>query len=307
MKTKFFILFAAIVIAQIYLASALTISSVTSNPTEIQPGQQVGLDLTIKNNNQNHDVSDVSVVLNLNGFVQQVGTSQQTIYPAVPFSPYQSSNERTIDSISSDDHESIHFDLVANSDAASGTYTLPLVASYTLDDGTVVSNEFLGVVTIIVNAKPNIAVSSISTPLIKGQSGKITIQVVNTGLGTSNFLNINLGSTSGINLTGPNSAYIGNVNSNDFDTADFNVFVNSNAPSTISLPVEITYTDSQNNQITQDNTILIQTYTPQEAKNLGLISGNSTFLIITLIIIVIIGFFIYRSIRRRRRNKRSGQ
>lgn len=307
MKSKFLILFAAIFIAQIYLASALTISSVTSNPTEIQPGQQVGLDLTIKNNNQEQDVSDVSITLNLNGFIQQIGTSQQTIYPAVPFSPYQSSNEKAIDSISSDDHESVHFELIANSDAASGTYNIPVVASYTDDNGTRVLNEPLGVVTVIVNAKPNIVVSSIGSALIKGQSGKITMQVVNSGLGTSNFLSISLGSVNGISVTSSDNIYIGDINSNDFDTADFNVFIDANAPSTILLPVEITYTDSQNNQVTQDNTIPIKTYTSKEAGSLGLTSGNSSFLIITLIILAIIGFFVYRSVRKRRRNKRNGQ
>jgi hypothetical protein len=228
-------LLTAIFIAQIYLASALTVSSVTSNPTEIQPGQQVGLDLTIKNN-LGQDVSDVTVSLVLNGITEVLGVSQQTIYPSVPFSPYQSSSEKTIDSISSDDHESVHFDLVANSNAASGTYTLPVIASYTDDNGTPVLNEFLGVVTLVVNAKPNIVVSSVGPALIKGQSGKITIQTVNSGLGTSNFLSVSLGSINGISITSSDNVYIGNINSNDFDTADFNVFVDGNAPSTISLP-----------------------------------------------------------------------
>ncbi|HTY43616.1 MAG TPA: hypothetical protein VMC80_00015 [Patescibacteria group bacterium] len=306
MKTKILILFAAIFIAQLYLASALTISSAISNPNQIQPGQQIGLDLSIKND-LNNDVNNVAVSLNLNGLVQQIGTSQQIIYPAVPFSPYQSSNQKVIDSISSDDHESVHFDLTANSDAPSGTYSIPITATYTLDNGTVVPNEQIGVVSIIVNAKPNIVVSSIGPALIKGQSGKITIQVVNSGLGTSNFLSINLGSINGISITNSNNAYIGNINSNDFDTADFNVFVNSNAPSTISIPVEVTYTDSQNNQIVQDNALLVKTYTPKEARSVGLTSGGSAGLIIILIIILIVGFFIYRSVRKRRKNKRNGQ
>jgi len=311
MKTKLLILFAAIFIAQFYLVSSLTISSVTTDPTEIQPGQQVSLDLTIKNNNQDFDVNNVVVSMNLNGLVQQVGVSQQTIYPAVPFSPYQSSSQRTIDTISSDSHESIHFDLSADSNAVSGTYNIPLIATYTLDDntgnGTLVSNEFLGVVTVIVNAKPNIVVSSIGPALIKGQSGKITIQAVNSGLGTSNFLSIKLGNVNGVSITGSDNVYIGNINSNDFDTSDFSVFVNANALSTINLPVEITYTDSQNNHITQDNTLLIKTYTTQEAKSLGLINGGSSTFIIILLVLVVIVFFVYRSVRKRRKNKRNGQ
>jgi hypothetical protein len=306
MKTKFLILLTTIFIAQIYLASALTIGSVTSNPSQIQPGQQVNLDLSIKNNLE-QDVTDVTVQLVFNGITETLGTYQQTVYSAVPFSSYQSSNEKTIDSISSSDHESIHFDLIANSSAASGTYSIPVIASYTEENGTVVSNEPIGVVNLIVNAKPNIVVSSVGSALIKGQSGKITIQTVNSGLGASNFLTVKIGSVNGISLTSPDNVYLGDINSNDFDTADFNVFVSATAPSTISLPVEVTYTDSQNNPITQNEIILIKTYTTKEASSLGLISGNGNLTIIILLIILIIGFFIYRGVRKRRKNKRNGQ
>lgn len=286
--SKILIILAALFLAQMYLASALTISSVTSSPTQIQPGQQVSLDLTIKND-LNNDVNNVVVSLDLNN-------------PAnpIPFAPYQSSNQRTIDSISDD--EKVHFELIALSNAASGTYTIPVKMTH---DNLTTSET--GLISITINAKPNIVISSVGSALIRGQNGKITLQIVNSGLGISNFLNIDLESAAGISIISTNNVYIGNINSNDFDTADFNVFVNSNAHSIISLPVEVTYKDSQNNQIIQDSIVLIKTYTPQEAKNLGLISKSNSSLIIILIVAVIIIFFIYKSVRKRRRNKLNGK
>ncbi|MEK6820744.1 MAG: hypothetical protein AABX71_03470, partial [Nanoarchaeota archaeon] len=67
------------------LASALTITSVSSNPDEVQPGEKVSLSIEIENN-LDIDVTDVVVSLNLNGDVQKN-------IPAAPFSPYQSSSE----------------------------------------------------------------------------------------------------------------------------------------------------------------------------------------------------------------------
>lgn len=302
--TKILVILAAIFIAQLYLASALTISSVTTDPTTVQPGQQVNLDLSIKNSNPDQDVSGITVGLILNGIIQPVtGSSQQiTVYPSVPFSPYQSSNQRTIESISSDDHETIHFDLIANSDATSGTYTVPLTASYTLDNGTPVSNELIGTVSITINAKPQIVVSAQESSLIKGTTGKITLMIVNSGLGGSKFLTVGVSSVQGITLTSPSNVYIGNIDSNDFDTADFNIFVNTNAPSTINLPVQVTYTDSTNNQITENQIISVKTYTQKEAISLGLAKGNSTFIIILVVVLVIIIFLIYRRARKKRRN-----
>jgi hypothetical protein len=288
---KVLVLFAALFIAQLYLASALTIRSATSNPSEVQPGEKFTLDLKIEND-LNHDIDNVIVSLDLT---------------KIPFAPYKSSNEAQIDRIDKNDDEKADFDLTAFSNAVSGTYLVPVMISYTYNgiNGTAVQNESLGVVSVIVNAKPNIVVSSVGNALIKGQSGKITVQIVNSGLGTSNFLSVNLGNVNGISMTSSDNVYIGNINSNDFDTADFDVFVGLDASSIISLPVELTYTDSGNNQITENKIVSIKAYTLQEAKDLGLISGNSNFLIVILVILAVIGFFVYRSIRKRIRNKKN--
>ncbi len=287
MKSKLLILLTAIFIAQLYLASALTISSVTSNPSEVQPGEKFSLDLTIKNN-LNQDAENVIVSLNLN---------QQQI----PFAPYQSSNEKKIDSIIEDDKEKVGFNLIAFSDAVSGIYNIPVQITY--NNGT--SENFL--VSVIINAKPKIDISSEGPVLIRGTNGKITIKIVNSGLGNSKFLSLSLSQVSGTQIIGPNNVYIGNIDSNDFDTADFNVFVNANAPSLISLPVELIYTDSRNNQITENKIVLIKTYTAKEALGLGLMPKNNAPVIIISVIGVLILFLIYRRIRKRNRNKRNGQ
>jgi len=306
MKSKILIIITAILLAQIYLVSSLTINSVETSPSEVQPGKVIGLDLSIKND-LSDSVDDVVVTLNLNGIIQSIGTSQQAVYSSVPFAPYQSSNQETIDTIDSDEHETVHFDLKAFSNAASGTYIVPLTANYLLSDGTSVENQFLGVATLVVNAKPNIVISSEESSLIKGKNSKITLMIVNSGLGTSEFLTVKLLPTSGMTITSPDSTYIGSIDSNDFDTADFNIFVNANAPSTLSLPVQVTYTDSQNNQITENENVLIKIYTQKEAVSLGLASGSNVFLIVIVVILVVVIYFIYRRARKRRRSKRNGQ
>ncbi len=304
MKTKFLILFAAIFIAQLYLASSLAITSVTSNPREVQPGGRLTLNLEIEND-LGEDIENVVVNLDLEPKVN-AATGQIIFQP--PFAPYQSSNEDTISEISDEDSKDANFDLIVFSDAVSGTYNIPVRVSYTeTSSGNRENDVSLGTVSIIVNAKPKIEISSEGSALIKGTKGTITIKAVNSGLGNAKFLSVSLNPVSGIQLTGQNKVYIGNIDSNDFDTADFSIFVNANAPSTISLPVQLTYTDSQNNQVTENKVIPIKTYTAKEAAELGLVNRNSTFLIIVILIIAVIVFFVYRSARKRRRIKRSGQ
>ena len=293
---KLLALFAVIFIAQLYLASALTISSAISNPSQIQPGETTTLSLNIKND-LSQSIENVIITLGLDD------------NPAshLPIAPYQSSSSARIDSLDSDDSSRVNFNLLAFSDASSGTYLIPVHATYNAIGNSTPIPADLGVVSITINAKPDIQISAQNPVLIKGMTGKMTLKIVNSGLGESKFLSISLGQVTGLQITNSNNVYIGNIDSNDFDTSDFNVFVSKNAPSMINLPVEITYTDSANNKITETQIVSLKTYTSQEEKSLGLISGNNSPLIIILVIVAIIGFFVYRSVRKRRRNKLNGK
>jgi len=292
MKKKLLIILTALFIAQICLASALTISSVSTDPSEVQPGEKVTLKLTI-DNDLNQDIENVVVTINA------------TSTSAIPFAPYQSSNEERIDEIGEEDKEKVSFDLIALSNAESGTYTIPVTITYTLSDDDEEGEPYTGLVSIIINAKPNIEISSQGSALIKGTSGKITLKIVNSGLGESKFMNVQISKVNGISLTSSDNVYIGNIDSNDFDSADFEVFVDSNSPSTINLPVEITYTDSRNNQITENKIISVKAYTRKEAESLGLSSGSSTSWLIIGVIALVIVYVIYRRIKKKRKNKLS--
>jgi hypothetical protein len=293
MKTKFLALAAiTVMIMQICLISSLTISSASSMPPEIQPGEKLHLTLKIEND-LSQDVSDVAVSLTLNN------PSNPT-----PFAPYESSNEDVIERVDEGERETANFELISKADAASGTYLIPVQITYTgEDDNQTKSEPFL--ISLIINAKPTIQISAEDPVLIKGTSGKLTLKVVNSGLGDSKFLSVSVSRANGLQLTSPESIYIGNIDSNDFDTADFNMFVAADAASNIGLPVKITYSDSMNNQVSENITIIINTYTKKEAISLGLIPGSSALLIIIFIVIIVIAYFVYRSIRKRRRNKRN--
>ncbi len=290
MKNKILILFAAIVIVQLYLISALAIKSTSSDPDEIQPGEKFSLNLKIEND-LGKDVTEVVIKLGLN--------------EKIPFAPYQSSSEYNIGEINKDDNENANFDLIAFSDATSGTYMIPVTVSY--NNGIPVEDEPLGLVSIIINAKPKIAISSENSILIKGSNGKISLKVVNLGLGGCKFLNINAKEVSGVKITSPEGIYIGNIESNDFDTADFDVFISANAPSLINLPVEIKYTDSRNNEIIENKIISVETYTQSDAISLGLIKTNKTIWIIFSVVFAIFAYVIYRKIRKRVRSKKNSK
>ncbi|MBU3906891.1 MAG: hypothetical protein KKA64_01440 [Nanoarchaeota archaeon] len=284
MKRKILTLIVAsiFVIALIQSLAALTISSVDSNPSEIAPGEKVSLNIEIQNN-LNDDAEEVVVVLDLT---------------QVPFSPYQSSNEQTIEEIKEDDEEKFKFELIADSDAKSGNYKIPVKISYKIGDEI---KDSRGLVSLLVNAKPEISLSVDNSALIKGKENNLNIKIINSGLGEAKLLSIEILLVSGVKVTGADNIYIGNLDSDDFDVAEFKVFIQDDASSSPVILVKINYRDSANNQKTEDFNLPVKAYTQKEATELGLISKNNNLLYIGIVIAVVLVFIIYRKIRKRRR------
>lgn len=273
-----------IVVQIISIASALTITSVSSYPNEIAPGESVSLSLTVENN-LDDDIEDVVVSLDLTN---------------VPFAPYQSSNQVTFSKIKEDSEKEISLDLISFANAESGTYKIPVEMSYKYNN-TIRTDS--GVISLIVNAKPIIDVSVENSVLIKGKSDKLNIKIVNSGLGGLKFLTIKVGSASGLKMVGSDSVYIGNIDSDDFDTAEFDIFVNENAPSSINLPLEISYRDSRNNEIKENKNLILRSYTNEEAIQLGLTTKNNTLTYIGIAVGLVVIYLIYRGIKKRRKKK----
>jgi len=262
----------------ISLVSALTIQNVDIEPTEIAPGEKVAVSLDIENN-LGEDAEDVTISLDLTD---------------VPFAPYLSSNEESFDDIKDDKNKEVNFKLIAESGAESGVYKIPVKISYTLD-GEEKSKQ--GTISLIINAQPNISVVGESV-LIKGENKELIIKVINSGLGEAKLLSLKLKNTIGLEVIGSNSAYIGDIDSDDFDTAEFKVRINENAPSSISLPVEINYRDSRNKEVTEIKNLVLRVYTEKQAVSLGLIKKSRTISVIIGIVVLIILFFVYRKIKK---------
>ena len=155
-----------------------------------------------------------------------------------------------------------------------------------------------------IDSEPIIDVINQDGLLLKNQNNKITLEVINKGLSNVKFLEIDVGSSSFYNIISQDNIYIGDVDANDFQTADFNIFINKNSPRNVNLPVTVLYKDTNNKQYTKNFDITLKTYTTQEAQNLGLVPVSNTIYIVILVIVLIVVFIIYRIIRsRRKRNQ----
>jgi hypothetical protein len=257
--------------------------SVNADYASIYPGEEGKVSVEL-HNNDNFDIEFVSMALN-------IGT--------LPFITVGSS-EKSIDEIDEDDEESVTFIIKPSTDITPGDYEIPYTLKYTNVD-TGISATKTGSFGLKVNAKTEIAFSAETKNNIIRQKGKITLKIVNKGLGELKFVSVQV-FPQGYDLLSPDTTYIGNIGSDDSDSASFDVFFNSLSPS---LYAKITYKDLDNQDQSKTITLPIKVYTEEKALEIGLIKKNNTLLYTGIFIVLIIIWIIYRKIKKR--NKKNGR
>jgi len=281
-RTKTISAFIFILLIGISLASALTINSVSTSPDEVAPGEISKIRIEIVNNGD-ETVTDVSVSLDLS---------------IVPFAPFDSSSEFSIDEIKKDRTKQADFEISALNDAKSGNYKIPVKISYT-ENG--VLNTRQSLISLLVNSEPIIEASVEDGLLLKGQKNAITIKVVNKGLADVKFLEIEVGNSGSYTLLSPKKVYIGDIDSNDFDSAEFQIFFKETSPDKVNLLITVKYKDVTGKEYIYDDSLESKVYSQEQAISLGLITKSNTSTIIIVIVVIIVIFFIYRKIRNRRK------
>ena len=217
-QTSLTIISAILFICLIGFASALTITSVSTNPDTIAPGETSQIIITLKNN-ADIDIEDVSVNLDLTN---------------VPFAPFESGSDFFTNEILESKTKQASFNLIALNDAKSGIYKIPVKISYTEDN---VIKTQSSLISLMINSQPIIEVSVDDGLLLKGKENKVTFKIVNKGLADAKFLEIETKGSTSYNILSAEKIYVGDVDSDDFQTVDFQMFFSQNSLSKLDIPI----------------------------------------------------------------------
>ncbi len=267
--------------------AVIGISSAISNPEQVLPGQRLNMTLVLTNNARSL-LKDIQVKLDLSG--------------SAPFAPLGSSQEKSLSQLSPGSSESFAFSLVALPDTAAGIYKIPVSLKYTDQVGKNFTKDDL--VALVIGGAPQVtALVSEQDTLKEGKPGSVTVQIVNNGLVDMKLATIELEEAPGYEAISPKKIYIGSIDSDDFDTARFNVYVKKAEAGRVVMPVRIIYMDANNNQYEETFELEPRVYTSGEANRFGLEKRSMTGLII-IVLIVASGLLIYRKFFRK---KESGQ
>ena len=284
-KMKFKIIFIILLILSVSLIKALVIDSVVVSD-EINPGKTSKIIISLKSN---EDIEDVSVILNLEN---------------LPFAPFNSASEYTINEIEEDKTKSAEFEIIALNDASSGVYKIPIMTTYfESEDKNKVKKTKNSLISITVRSKPIIDVNIENDLLLKGKKNEVLVRVTNKGLSNSKFLELEIIESNYFDLLSQKKHYLGNIDSDDFDSIKINFFFKERIPDFINLPITVFYKDNLNNEYKENFNIPLKVYTENKAVELGLLKKSRIFSYVIGIILVIILYIIYRKLKAKARVK----
>ncbi len=260
------------------LSSALSVTSVDS-PT-LEPGEEGQLRMEIENP-FDETVTDVSVNLDLKD---------------IPFIAIGSS-EQSIDEIDEDDEEVFVFTIKVGSDVLAGDYSIPYTISYELDNDEKTKSGTIGVK---VSADPQLSFSVETQNAVEGAQGQLNLKIVNKGLFEARFVSVKI-LPQGFTLLTESEVYVGTIDSDDFETASFEVVFNKNAHAT----AIVEYRDFENNVLTETVDLPVTVYSKERALELGLTQRSNAGIYTALIILLILIIIIWRILKKRKRLKKS--
>src|SRR3989344_1521724 len=257
------------------VSAQVAVSSFKLSPQKVLPGSETSIELALENV-ADEDIENIIITLDLS---------------QVPFVPVGSSNEKIIDEINDHDEERVDFRIKALSTAEPSIYKIPVVISYAGASKT-------SIISVEVTANAHLDLLLEKSELVKvNDNGKVTLKFVNDGLAQIKNLKITLHESSLYEVTSPSTLYIGDVDIGDFETEEFSIIAKAEDPI---LAIDLEYRDAANTLFTESKLIKIPVYSQEEAKELGLVQGNSLLWPIVIVVLLIVAFFIYR---RRKKKK----
>ena len=268
----------------------ISVDKFITEPSVVEPGSKTKLTILLKNYATSL-LKDVRIAFDL-------GKSGDE---ATPFSPLGSTNEKILSYMEPQSSKSIEFEFLVDPDAASKSYKIPLSIRYS--DALNKNYNRSSIVTLIVGGEPDVSVYIDGSTIYKAKSaGEITVKIVNKGLPDMKFVNVNLANSSKYRVVSPSEVYIGNIDSDDYETADFKLYIERTSDKKVILPLTLEYKDANNKNYKNDVNLELPLYSSSEAKKLGLTEGNGSFKWVVLIILAVAGFFGYRMWKKRKKH-----
>ncbi len=275
----------------------IAVTEVNQNPGKCGAGRETELSIRIKNY-ADSVLKDIKLKLEL---IRYAATATSVTYTELPFSTIGSSNELIVYELKPKEEAEVKFNLVADAETAADVYKVPLTISYNDNLGTNYSKT--NIVTVVVGDKPEILATVDSTTILRaGMKGTVTVKFVNKGVGKIKFLDVELLDSEQYDIISSSRDYIGNIDSDDYETTDFRTYVKPKE-NDVSLDLRIKYKDAENKDYDETISVPLKLYSSSDIKKYELEKKSNGTGIIIIVVIVAAGLGGYLLYKRRKKSK----
>ena len=254
----------------------LSVSTISIDPQgAFVPGEQKTLGITLENT-ANTVLRDITVKVDLGN--------------DLPFAAFGSTNEQRIVLLEPGQVLDVNFLVKAFSTAESKMYKIPISISYYDDLGKSYSRSMTTSLEVFSSA--SILTNLDSTEIKKAATrGKVVVSLFNRGLTTSKFTTVYVLPSTDFELFSSKTFYLGNINSDDSNSVNLDLFVLNTTKKSIFIPLRIEYFDELNNRVVKDEQIEIKLYGQDELLKYG-IETPSELPLIVWGVVAIVGLYL---------------
>jgi hypothetical protein len=278
--------------------AVLAINQVKTDQESIVPGTKTKVSFVVENLADN-TLMDIKLNLEI---LTVLSSATGVTVRELPFTPIGSGNDKTVKTLSPGQTAEISFDLFTDATAESKVYKVPYTLTYSDSSGTNFTKQ--GIVGLLVESAPDLTVNIDKTEIYSaGSKGLVEFKLVNKGFSDIKFLDVKLNANKDFEILSNPEVYIGKLDSDDYETADYTLMVSKTAKDQVILPLHVEYRDANGGLYTKDLNLNLKLFSGAELKQRTNGKGSSAVVWIVLIVVIVAGVFIYRKIRKNKRKK----
>jgi len=284
MKKLFFLSVFLVLFASTVTAQSIFITMVNQDPDPVRAGEVVEVRFKLENL---WETTDTGVTLEL--------------IPEHPFSLYSGSLLKELGGLKGrpDAKEApiVDFKLLVDSNAVDGDHALKLklvkgTAVWEYDD-----EFFIDVEKEEINLKAYVRSSEFITA---GAKGAITIELANAGESDIKFLELELLPSNDYKLLSTsNYVYLGDLDSDDTESEDFDLYVEK-GKNIVKIPIKVLY-EVHDTNYEETLALSLNLLTPDEAEKVGLIKKSKLNTILITLAVILLALYLYRRFRKKKK------
>jgi len=248
-------------------------------PDSVAPGQEASMDLTLRNLADSH-LKNIDISLGLD---------------ETPLATQDTTRKR-VQTIAPGERSNVSFTLSSDSSTATGLYTVPVSLEYENEAGT--SFDVTEETGVRIGGQPRLEVgineNTVRTP---GQTGEMTVRIVNRGDGSAEYVDMELLEGDGYEIISQPAVYLGSMDPDDYQTATVEVNAGTDL-SRLEIPVELSYRAVGDDMTMVERQVSTELYSSQQLQQYGIGGSGSSLPLIIVVLVLAAGGIVYW--RRRR-------